>query len=152
LRGAKKKLDCEYKVGNSTAIAMIDLRIPNLFAAILAVLLLATNALAGHGTQVAPTLGPAPSAPHDVSRLPGQGPLTLDLAAAFSVSGNSREQVRQFYNAVYMASEGVPIGTNANTADCTPGTNSAAFETAVLWRINWFRAMSGIPATVTFSA
>jgi hypothetical protein len=72
---------------------------------------------------------------------------------AFSVNGNSREQVRQFYNAVYTASDGVPIDSTANiTNNCFAGTNSPAFQNAVLWRINWFRAMSGIPAGVTFSA
>ena len=60
--------------------------------------------------------------------------------------------MRQFYNAVYMASEGIPMDSTADTSECTAGTNSAAFETAVLWRINWFRAMGGIPAAVTFSA
>jgi hypothetical protein len=69
---------------------------------------------------------------------------------AFSVNGNSREQVRQFYNAVYTASDGVPIDSTANITNCTAGTNSAAFQNAVQWRINWFRAMSGT-AAVTFS-
>ena len=72
--------------------------------------------------------------------------------AAFSVNGNSREQVRQFYNAVYTASEGVPMDSTADIANCIAGANSAAFQNAVLWRINWFRAMSGIPAGVTFDA
>ena len=71
---------------------------------------------------------------------------------AFSVNGSSREQVRQFYNAVYAASDGVPINSTANIANCVAGTNSAAFTTAILWRINWFRAMSGVPAAVTFDA
>jgi hypothetical protein len=71
---------------------------------------------------------------------------------AFNVNGGSREQVRQFYNSVYAASDGVPIDSSAYIANCVAGANSAAFTTAILWRINWFRAMSGIPAGVTFSA
>jgi hypothetical protein len=82
----------------------------------------------------------------------GKGPRKLDATAALSVNGNSREQVRQFYNAVYTASDSVPMDSSALCASCDAGTNSAAFLSAVLWCINWFRAMSGIPAAVTFSA
>jgi hypothetical protein len=74
------------------------------------------------------------------------------MAPALSVNGASREEVRQFYNAIYPASDGISIDSSANVADCDPGTNSAAFQDAVLLRINWFRAMSGIPADVSFSA
>ena len=146
------KIDCERKDGYHSTVAMTDLRIPKVAGAMLAVLLLATNGLAGDSAPIAPVLGPPPRAPRDVSGLPGSGPRKLDLTSEFNVNGNSREQVRQFYNAVYAASEGIPMDSTANTADCTAGANSAAFETAVLWRINWFRAMSGIPAAVTFSA
>jgi len=130
---------------------MTDLRIPHLAAGILAVWLHATGGLAQVSVPVEPVLGPAPRAPLDVSGLPGRGPRKLDATAAFNVNGNSREQVRQFYNAVYTASDSVPMDSSAKTASCDPGTNSTAFLTAVLRRINWFRAMSGIPAAVTFS-
>ena len=65
---------------------------------------------------------------------------------------SSREQVREFYNAVYTSSDGVPINSTAVTASCFPGTNSPAFVSATLRRINWFRALAGIPAAVTFDA
>jgi hypothetical protein len=100
---------------------------------------------------IAPVLGLAPRAPLDLSGLPGKDPRKLDLTEALSVNGNSREEVRQFYNAVYPASDGVPMDSSAVILSCNPGTNSAAFQNAVLLRINWFRAMSGIPASVTFS-
>ena len=132
--------------------AMTDLRIPSVAAGILALWLHGTCGLAQVSTQVEPALGPAPRAPLDVSGLPGKGPRTLDATAALSVNGSSREQVRQFYNAVYLASDGVPMDSSAITASCNAGTNSAAFLNAVLLRINWFRAMSGVPAAVTFSA
>jgi len=60
--------------------------------------------------------------------------------------------VREFYNAVYTASAGVPIASTAITSECVPGTNSPAFINATLLRINWFRAMAGVPAAVTFDA
>src|SRR5215831_858735 len=67
----------------------------------------------------------------------------------FLVNINSREEVRSFYNAVYTASEGVPIDSSAVIGSCIPGTNSTAFKEAVLRRFNWFRAMAGMPASVT---
>ncbi len=63
-----------------------------------------------------------------------------------------REQVRSFYNAVYTSSANVPIGTTANVSNCTPGTNSPVFQEAVLRRINWFRALAGLPASVSLDA
>ncbi|MGA2176590.1 MAG: immunoglobulin domain-containing protein [Verrucomicrobiota bacterium] len=120
--------------------------------ALFALLLHATIGLAQDSAQIDPVLGPAPRAPRNTLGLSGKGPRKLDVTGGFSVNGNSREQVRQFYNAVYTASDGVPLDSTANTANCIAGTNSAAFQNAVLLRINWFRAMSGIPASVTFSA
>jgi hypothetical protein len=71
-------------------------------------------------------------------------------AGGFTVNTDSREAVRSFYNTVYQSSEGVPMQTTGNASTCTPGTNSTAFMSAVLRRINWFRAMAGVPATIAF--
>ena len=97
-----------------------------------------------------PSLGQAVHAPRDPSLLPSPGLRRLDATPAFTVNGAAREQVRQFYNSVYNASEGVAMNSTAETADCVAGTDSDAFQTAVLWRINWFRALSGMPADITF--
>src|SRR5688572_11895520 len=104
------------------------------------------GALLSHLTCVAQvTLGDPPAAPTDVSGLPRR-PVTRDVTGGFSVNTDSREEVRSFYNAVYNSSDGVPMNSTADVATCTPGTNSTAFKEAVLRRINWFRAMGGIPA------
>ena len=134
----------------SAAMRLLPIRC--LTVCIFAVWLRGMSGLAQVPAQFEPVLGPAPTAPLDVSGLPGKGPRPLNATVAFNVNGNSREQVREFYNAVYLASEGVPMDSSALTASCDAGTNSAAFLAAELWRINWFRAMSGIPAAVTFSA
>ena len=42
------------------------------------------------------------------------------------------------------------MNSTAVTASCIPGTNSTAFQNATLRRINWLRAMGGIPAAITF--
>lgn len=97
-------------------------------------------------------LGDPPRAPLDVTGLPGTGPLKLGVTGGFTINTDSREQVRSFYNAVFTSSDGVPMDTTANVATCTPGTNSIAFQEAVLRRINWYRAMAGVPASVTLNA
>ncbi len=99
-----------------------------------------------------PSLGDAPKAPKDISGLPGGGPRPQEVTGGFNVNADSREQVREFYNAIYPSSQGVPINSTAVTASCTPGTNSTAFQNATLRRINWLRAMGGVPAVITFDS
>jgi hypothetical protein len=98
------------------------------------------------------TLGDPPRAPKDVSGLPGGGPRMQSVTGGFSVNTDSREQVRGFYNAVFTSSIGVPMNTTADVSTCTPGTNATAFQEAVLRHINWYRAMAGVPASVTLNA
>jgi hypothetical protein len=97
-------------------------------------------------------LGEAPRAPETVAGLPGGGPQPRIVTGTFNVDTSSREQVREFYNAVYTSSDGTPIDSTADTASCFPGTNSPAFADVTLRRINWFRALAGLPAAVTFNA
>jgi hypothetical protein len=97
-------------------------------------------------------LGQAPQAPATVSGLPGGGARPLEVTGGFNVNADSREQVREFYNAIYPASDGVAMNSTAVTASCTPGTDSTAFQNATLRRINWFRALGGVPAAITFDA
>ncbi len=72
------------------------------------------------------------------------GPFTVDLT--------SRESVRQFWFAVHEASEGIAPNWTGNIAGCVPGTVSPDFLDATLTRINYFRAMAGVPSDVTFTA
>ena len=97
-------------------------------------------------------LGDAPQAPTNLSGLPGGGPRPKIVSGGFSVDTTSREQVREFYNAVFTSSTGVPINSTAVVGSCVPGTNSPAFVNASLRRLNWFRALAGLPANVTFDA
>ncbi len=75
-----------------------------------------------------------------------------------SVNLGTRAEARAFFNAIYGLSDNVPIqwtgsltGTPGTSASGTPGTTAATFKDAVQLRINWFRAMAGIPASVTFN-
>jgi hypothetical protein len=93
-------------------------------------------------------LGDPPTAPKDVSGLPG-AVRKSDVTAGFSVNTSSREEMRSFYNGVYTASSGVPINSTSDVTNCVPGTNSLAYQHAVVRRINWFRAAAGMPASIT---
>jgi hypothetical protein len=96
-------------------------------------------------------LGDPPLPPTDLSNLPRLMQPAGLATAGFTVNTASRESVRTFYNAVYMASENVPMESTANTANCIPGTTSADFKDAVVRRVNWYRAMAGIPANVVLN-
>ncbi|HEY3853270.1 MAG TPA: hypothetical protein VGO67_02630 [Verrucomicrobiae bacterium] len=122
-----------------------------LIAVISMVLIEAIRVSAQVSLRVGPILGPAPKISHDASSHPELEPGKLNLIPGFMVNGSSREEVRQFYNAIYPASEEISIDSSAVIANCDPGMNSSAFQNAELVRINWFRAMSGIPANVTLS-
>lgn len=69
---------------------------------------------------------------------------------ALSVNTASREEVRQFYRAVYFASENVPMNWTGSYNPGAAGDTAAAFKEATRLRINFFRALAGVPADVTF--
>lgn len=68
------------------------------------------------------------------------------------VDTNSRQQVVTYYLDDYLGSEGVNIGWTGDVRTCSPGGTSAAFKEAVLRRLNYFRAMAGVPALEGFSS
>lgn len=67
------------------------------------------------------------------------------------VDVQDRQTSLNFFNQVYRASEGVAAGWTGQHASCSAGRTSAAFQEAVLLRINYFRAMAGVPGNVTLS-
>jgi hypothetical protein len=96
-------------------------------------------------------LGEAPQWTTNLTVLPGPRAKFQTVTGGFVVSTDAREQVRDFYNAIYPTSENVPINSTADVTNCFPGTNSPVFQQAVLRRINWFRALAGDPANVSFN-
>ncbi len=78
-------------------------------------------------------------------RLPAQ-------PTALSVNAASREQVRQFYRSVYFASQAVPMGWTGSYASGSPGDTASAFKEATRLRINFFRALVGVPADIAFNS
>ena len=100
------------------------------------------------------TLGDPPPAPtpDEVARLRKQGPIVLGPTGPFAVNIASREEVRNFFNSVYAASENFSIGWTGDISTCAPGTTDAGFRDLVVLRINWFRAMAGVPSGVALDS
>lgn len=61
------------------------------------------------------------------------------------VDPQSRDASLRFYHDVYLAAEGAAHTWSGNHAACDAGSTSQAFRDAILLRINYFRAMAGIP-------
>ncbi|MFO7682996.1 MAG: CAP domain-containing protein [Chloroflexota bacterium] len=131
------------------------------------ILLLATTlilflGLAGAGFAVAdPNPGPPPVFPESsvVPAFPAAAdlepvaylPLVLVPPEPLPwVDTQDRAAVQHYFLTEYQASEGIAPGWTGSHSGCTPGTTSAAFREAVLRRINYFRAMAGIPPVKGF--
>jgi len=65
-----------------------------------------------------------------------------------AVDPADRQASLEFFNSVYRASEGVDIEWTGDINTCNEGTTSEAFRNAVRLRINYFRAMAGVPGNV----
>jgi len=83
--------------------------------------------------------------------LPGTSdPWAVD---GFAVDRTDRRDVLAFYHCVYIASEGYRDQHNwtGNAATCTAGTTSEVFQDDVLRRVNFVRALTGLPADIYFT-
>lgn len=98
-----------------------------------------------------PLLGDAPIAPAGVGGARDRGLALSALGEGFQVDVGSREEVRAFYNTVYLSSQGFESGWTGRYDGCEPGTTRATYKDAVLRRINYFRAMAGLPAGVVMN-
>jgi hypothetical protein len=76
--------------------------------------------------------------------------VTSPFTNRFSVDLQNRAAVRNFFNSVYFSGTGRRSDWNGNVTNCDAGATSAAFQEAVLTRINFFRAMAGVPAEISF--
>jgi hypothetical protein len=80
--------------------------------------------------------------------------LFLPLIIKFEPTGvdsQERDDSLAFYQSDYIIPNPPPINWNGSHQSCDPGTTDPAFQAAVLKRINYFRAMAGVPAEITFS-
>ena len=74
-------------------------------------------------------------------------------SSGFSVNNQDRNDVIAFWHAVYQASEGYEqrIGWTGNYTG-NPGKTSAEFARDIERRLNYFRAMCGVPANATVNS
>ena len=98
-------------------------------------------------------LGDPPAAPSRemIRQWQQMPPVVLETVGGYSVAITNREAVRAFYNTVFQASENAIIGWTGDAATCTAGTTRPAFRNEVARRINFYRAMAGLPANIALS-
>jgi len=98
-----------------------------------------------------------PAAAHDGASSPEEVRQESWLPAVFVdyqnlvVYPKDREGSRDFYRSVYLASEDVPHAWSGDYESCDPGDTSRQYKAAVRLRINYFRAMAGVPADISLS-
>ena len=82
----------------------------------------------------------------------GAAPALVDIdvpATGLSVDTQNRQAVVDFFQVVHRASDNVDARFSGDVGTCDPGNTSAVFKQAILRRINWYRAMAGLPGDVT---
>lgn len=94
-----------------------------------------------------PQIGDAPTG------TPGSAPAGVrSWKTGIAVDPTSRESSRVFFRALYQASEGTASGWNGDVQAGNAGQTQAPFRDATAMRVNWFRAMAGVPSDVTFKS
>lgn len=78
-------------------------------------------------------------------------PLVRYTSSELVVNPQNRQDSLDFYQQHYLGWEGVEPNWDGDHTSCNPGTTRLDFRAAVLHRINYFRAMAGLPATVIFN-
>ncbi|MBL8179016.1 MAG: CAP domain-containing protein, partial [Bryobacterales bacterium] len=93
-------------------------------------------------------LGPAPRAPQPPSTkaITAERPATNERSTWYDTS--NRETVRQAYLNTFTS---VSMGWTGAIAGCLPGATSSAWRNSAAARINWFRAMAGVPPVITLN-
>ncbi|MDI9546845.1 MAG: CAP domain-containing protein [Chloroflexota bacterium] len=98
-----------------------------------------------------------PAAAHDGASSPEEARQEFWLPAVFVdyqnlvVDPKYREGSRDFYRNVYLASEDVPHAWSGDYESCDPGDTSRQYKATVRLRVNYFRAMAGVPADISLS-
>lgn len=70
---------------------------------------------------------------------------------SFTVNPQDRGESLSFYQSQYLMASNPPINWTGAHASCNPGTTGGDFRSAILRRINYFRAMAGVPDNIVFS-
>lgn len=86
----------------------------------------------------------APSATQGA--IPAAAPRARDI----SFDPATREAARLLWRNKYQSARDAQIGWSGSVGGCAPGNTSYEFRKGVLRRINYFRAMAGVPADIAF--
>jgi hypothetical protein len=92
--------------------------------------------------------GPAPWRDPSEAALSAAGAQAKAVVTSTPIATQVKYAVRNAYNALY-APAMPPMNFTGSVASCTPGTIGLAFKEATLSRVNYFRAMAGLPGNVT---
>lgn len=65
-----------------------------------------------------------------------------------TVNPQKRAEARQFFQTNYVAVDSAAHHWNGNQASCNAGETTPAFRAAIVLRINYYRAMAGVPADI----
>lgn len=120
-------------------------------------LLLIFSLLSGATAAAALELGPPPAAPPDSAKLllPPQEKADSALLQAFqavpAINPQIREVSRSVYLNVFLASGSQPMTWTGDRSTCNAGSTALDFKDAVALRINYFRAMAGVPSQMVFA-
>lgn len=93
-------------------------------------------------------LGEAPLASASMQEVPG--PWTEPSSVqAVAFDPLNRNQVATAYRNVYLPQAAVPINWTGSINGCTAGNTNVAHRQAVIDRVNFYRALAGVPGTVS---
>ncbi|MDN5924728.1 MAG: CAP domain-containing protein [Xanthomonadales bacterium] len=97
-------------------------------------------------------LAPAPMAnPDHAQTLWAPYPSAATTSQTIVIDPFDRADVVYAYIHIYLPQSQVPMGWTGNVANCTPGHTSTAFRQATIDRVNFYRAMAGLPGNISLS-
>lgn len=113
------------------------------------VAVVATALLALPASAQTTQLGSAPMVPAQAQPLLARASHVTQASQALVVDPFNRSDVAYAYIHIYLPQGNVPMGFTGSVANCNPGTTSVAYRQAAIDRVNFYRAMAGLPGTVT---
>ena len=93
-------------------------------------------------------IGPAPWRDPSNAALWAPGAQTKAVVTSTPIATQVKYAVRNAYNALY-APAMPAMNFTGNVAACTPGTIGLPFKEFTISRVNYFRAMAGLPGNIT---
>ncbi len=107
--------------------------------------------------SAAPRVGVRMSAPRwpDQATLPVRplrAPATGEADAGWQFDTSDRTAVQLFFRTLYASSEAIPIAWTGDIGRCDAGDTPTAHKDGMARRVNWMRAMAGVPAAITLDA